>query len=305
MAHMHELSLTVFSNQLADIIETVAPSVVQVLGRRRLASGLVFRDDLIMTMAHALGGEEGLRVRTHDGRVLDAEFRGWDPATNLVVLRAPGLDAPAAQPAGTAARVGHLVLAVGRSWSGAVAAASGIVSIIGGPLPTGRGRSIDRVLRTTASMHSGYVGGPLLDVSGHVLGVAAPSEIRGLRVVIPSDIAWRVAGALADHGTPQRGYLGVAGQSVKVSAKQTGPDQPAHGVLVMGVSDGSPAEAGGILVGDVIVSFDDKPVRSPVDLLELLEGDRVGRAMRVGVLRGGVPAHVTVTVGQRATDPTD
>jgi S1-C subfamily serine protease len=296
---MDTLSLAAFSNQLADVIATRAASVVQVHGRRRLASGIVFGEGLVMTMAHGLGGDEGLRVRADDGAMFDAELRGWDPATSLVVLRADHLHAPIAAPAADPARVGHLVLAIGRSWSGGLTAAHGIVSIIGGPLPTGHGRSIDRVIRTTAVMHSGYVGGALLDANGGVLGVPAHSEIRGLRVVIPADIAWRVATSVAEHGTPRRGYLGVAGQTARIPAGQSGAGAQERGVVVIGVSDNSPAAAGGILVGDVITSFDEKPVRSPVDLLELLEGDRVGRTVRLGLLRGGQPAQVSVTVIER------
>jgi len=297
---MHDISLAAFSHELADIVERVTPSVVQVQGRRRLVSGVAFADGFVLTMAHALGSEDGLRVRTHDSRAVDAEVRGWDAATGLAVLRAEGLASPAAEASATAPRVGHFVVAIGRSWSGAVTASTGIVSIVGGPLPTGRGRSIDRVIRTTAPMHSGYVGGPVLDAEGRVLGIAAPSEIRGMRIGVPADIAWRVAESLAEHGTPKRGYLGVAGQAVRMSAKQSESASQASGVVVVGVAEGSPAESGGILVGDVIVAFDDKPVRSPMDILELLEERRTGHAVVVGLVRGGTPENITVTIGERS-----
>ena len=84
--------LTTFSNQLADAVAAAAPSVVQVQGRRRPASGLVYADNVVLTTARALGREDGLRVRRHDGHTLDAELAGWDPTTSLAVLRATGLD---------------------------------------------------------------------------------------------------------------------------------------------------------------------------------------------------------------------
>jgi S1-C subfamily serine protease len=299
MAHMADISLAAFSEQAADLVARAALSVVQVHGRRRLASGVVFADGLIMTMAQTLGAEDGLRVRTDDKREVDVEVRGWDPATGLVVLRGEGLSAPAIAH-GEDARVGHFVFAVGRSWSGALTASSGIVSVIGGPLPTGRGRSIDRVLRTTATMHSGFVGGAVLNSAGKVIGIAAPSEIRGMRIVIPADIAWRVAGSLAEHGTPRRGYLGVAGQAARISARQSDSEAGTSGVVVVDVAHGSPAETGGILVGDVIVAFDDKPVRSPMDILELLEERRAGRSVVVGLIRGGMAKQVPVVIGERS-----
>ena len=107
---------------------------------------------------------------------------GWDPATSLAVLRVPGLQGRALAPATPQPRVGHLALAVARSWSNAVTASAGIVSVIGGPLPTGRRRAIDQVIRTTAPMHDGFAGGAFLDTSGGLLGVATAAEIRGLGV---------------------------------------------------------------------------------------------------------------------------
>ena len=117
---------------------------MQVQGRRRPASGLVYADNVVLTTVRALGREDGLHVRRNDGQTLDAELAGWDPTTSLAVLRVPDLDTPPFAPAAAAPRVGHLALAVARSWSNVVTASAGIVSVIGGPLPTGRRRAIDR-----------------------------------------------------------------------------------------------------------------------------------------------------------------
>src|SRR5438105_10927384 len=145
--------LTSLSNQLADAVAAAAPSVVQVQGRRRPASGLVYADDVVLTTVRALGREDNLHVRRHDGHLLDAELAGWDPASGLAVLRVPGLGVAAIRRAPAEARVGHLALAVARSWSNVVTASAGLVSVIGGPLPTGRGQSVDQVIRTTAPVH--------------------------------------------------------------------------------------------------------------------------------------------------------
>jgi S1-C subfamily serine protease len=182
--------LTEFSNQLADAVASAAQSVVQVQGHRRPATGVVYAADVVVTTMRALGSDDGLRVRRHDGAVVEAMLIGWDPTTTLAVLRAPGLGAPAIEPASAAPRVGHLALAVARSWSNALTASAGIVAVIGGPLPTGRRRAIDQVIRTTAPMHDGFSGGAFLDVSGRLLGVTTATRIRGLTVVIPSSIAW-------------------------------------------------------------------------------------------------------------------
>jgi S1-C subfamily serine protease len=292
--------LVSLSNQMADAVAASAPSVVQVQGRRRPASGLVYADNVVVTTVRALGREDGLHVRRHDGTTLDAELAGWDPTTSLAVLRVAGLEAAPIRPAAAATRVGHLALAVARSWSNAVTCSAGIVSVIGGPLPTGRRRAIDQVIRTNAPMHDGFAGGALLDAAGGLIGITTATAIRGLGVVIPADITWKTAGTVLEHGRLKRGYLGIAGQPVAL------PEQAAAGhttareaLLVVSVTAGSPAAAAGVSIGDVILAFDGHPVASPEDLLDLLVGDRVGRPVTLRVLRGGTPSELSVTVGER------
>jgi S1-C subfamily serine protease len=296
---MSHNALLDYSNALADAADAIAPSVVQVHGRRRPASGIVFAKDVVLTTTRALGRDDGLNVRTPDNRTVAAEAAGWDPATGLVVLRAAGLDvAPAAVATGPI-RVGHLALAVARSWSNAITVTHGVVSVIGGPLPTGPGRAIDRVIRTTAPMHGGFAGGAFVDVTGRVLGVTTAAEIRGLGVVIPADIAWAKAAALVEHGTVKRGYLGLAGQSVLVPGREAGIGDRSRALLIVDVVPGGPADTAGLLVGDVLIEFDGQPVASPVDLLERLEGRTVGQSLPLTIVRGGARATVTVTIGER------
>jgi serine protease DegQ len=291
--------LASFSNQVADTIAAAVPSVVQVQGRRRPASGLVYADNVVLTTVRALGREDGLRVKRDDGRAFDAELAGWDPTTSLAVLRVADLQAPPMTPAPLTPRVGHLALVVGRSWSNVATASAGIISIIGGPLPTGRRRAIDQVFRTTAPMHDGFAGGAFLDAAGGLLGIATATAIRGLGVVIPASIAWKTAATLLEHGSLKRGYLGLAGQPVDLPENQRGPGGRDQALLVVGVTTGSPAAGAGILVGDVLTEFDGHPIESPEDLLDLLLGDRIGRTVTLRVLRGGTAADLSVAVGER------
>lgn len=293
--------LSSLSNQLADTVERAAPSVVQVQGRRRPASGLVYADNVVLTTARTLGRGDGLHVRRHDGQTLDAELAGWDATTSLAVLRVPGLGAPAIAPATTPARVGNLAVAVARSWSNNVTASAGIVSVIGGPLRTGHRRAIDQVIRTTAPMHDGFSGGAFLDPNGGLIGVATAAAIRGLGVVIPASIAWKTAATVLEHGSLKRGYLGIASQAVSLPAAKSQAHGRDQGLLVVAVTGGSPAEAAGIIIGDVVLDFDGQPVRTPDELLDLLLGDRVGRGVTVRVLRGGALIDVTIVVGERPT----
>lgn len=296
---MSNTTLSAFSDELAALVAGVAPSVVQVQGRRRAASGIAIGDDAVITMARALGREEGLQVRRDDGQSFGAELTGWDPATGIAALRANGLGAPAAQPAKDAPRTGHIAVAVARSWSNVVTASAGIIAIIGGPLQTGRRRSIEQVFRTTAPMHDGFAGGAFVGASGQVIGVTTASSIRGLGVVIPAPIAWRAASDVLKHGSPRRGYVGIAGQPVQLGERQKDLIGRDRALLVVAVTTGGPAENAGLLVGDVLSEFEGQPVSSPEDLLDLLAADRIGKSAQVKVLRGGAVQNVTVTVAER------
>jgi S1-C subfamily serine protease len=252
-------------------------------------------------MVRALGREEGLQVRRDDGQSFSAELVGWDPATGIAVLRASGLGAPAARVAKDTPRTGHIAVAVARSWSNVVTASAGIVAIIGGPLQTGRRRSIEQVFRTTAPMHDGFAGGAFVGASGEVIGITTAASIRGLGVVIPAPIAWRAASDVLKHGSPRRGYLGVAGQPVQLGERQKALVGRDRALLVVGVTGGGPADTAGVLVGDVLAEFDGQAVSSPEDLLDLLVADRIGKAARLKVVRGDAVRDVALTVAERVS----
>jgi S1-C subfamily serine protease len=290
--------LNELSNQIAGIVARFAPSVVQVEGQGRPASGLVFGADIVITTARAVGRDEHPRVRRPDGEVMNAEIGGWDPATRLVVLRTPELGLPALS-AGDLPRVGEVAIALARSWSNAITASAGVVSVIGGPLPTGRRRSIEQVIRTSAPMHEGFAGGALLGADGRLLGVTTAASIRGLGVVIPAGIAWSTAAELARRGTLKRGYLGIAAQPARVSEKQKGAAGSERALLVVDVKPGTPADEAGLFVGDLLLSLDGHALDSPDELFDLLVGERVGKSVAVKVLRGGAPVDVSVTVAER------
>lgn len=294
----HRDMLNELSNQIAEIVTRVAPSVVQVEGQGRPASGLVHGADTVITTARAVGRDEHPRVRRADGEEVNAEIAGWDSATRLVVLKTPGLGLPALS-AGEPPRVGEFAIALARSWSNAITASAGLVSVIGGPLPTGRRRSIEQVIRTSAPMHEGFAGGAFLGSDGRLLGVTTAAAIRGLGVVIPAGIAWSTAAELVRRGTLKRGYLGIAAQPARVSDKQRGAAASERALLVVDVKPGTPADEAGLFVGDLLLSLDGHPLSSPDELFDLLVGERVGKSVAVKVLRGATPTDVAVTVAER------
>ena len=149
-------------------------------------------------------------------------------------------------------------------------------------------------------MHDGFSGGAFVDGSGRLIGMTTAAVIRGLGVVIPAPIVWKTAAALLEHGSLKRGYLGLAGQPVHLPEAQRSGDRD-QALLVVAVTAGSPAASAGLLVGDLLLAFDGRPLHSAEELLELLTGDRIGQGVPIRVQRGGSVLDLRVTPGERPT----
>ena len=123
--------------------------------------------------------------------------------------------------------------------------------------------------------------------------------LRGVSLSVPAPSVSRVVEALLTHGHIKRGYLGVSTQPVRLPAPVSEQLQQETGLLLVSVEADSPAEKGGLLLGDTIVALAGAAVRHHDDLLALLSGDRVGSEVPVRVLRGGQLTEVTVVIGER------
>jgi S1-C subfamily serine protease len=292
--------LRAFSNQMADAVERVSPSIVLVNGRQRQpGSGVIYASDLVLTADHVLEREDDLSIQTHDKRTLPAQFVGRDLGTDLAVLRVADLGINAPTFAEEQARVGQLVLAVGRTANEGPMASSGVVSAIGGPLRTGRGATLERYIRTDATPYPGFSGGPLIDVQGHVLGILTTGLVNSLALAIPQGIARNIAETLSKQGYIKRGYLGISSQFIQLPNTQKAGRSQEYGLLLVRVDESSPAQQGGLLVGDILISLDGHAINDSEDLPVLLTGDRVGKTVPVEVIRGNTLHTLQVTVGQR------
>jgi S1-C subfamily serine protease len=292
--------LRALSNQMADAVEHIAPALVLVNGRQRQpASGIVYAQDLVLTADHVLEREEDLTIQTHDGRTLSAQFVGRDLATDLAVLRVADLGNTVATASDEQARVGQLTLAVGRTPGDGPMASVGIISTVGGPLRTGRGVALERYIRTDAIPYPGFSGGPLVDTQGAVIGVLTTGLINGVALAIPIAIAKNIAETLTKQGYIKRGYLGISSQLVHLPAAQRAGRSQEAGLLIIKVDENSPAQSGGVLVGDILVGLDGHAISDAEDLQLLLAGDRVGKTIPVEVVRGNALQTLQVTIGQR------
>ncbi len=292
-------ALAALSGAMADAVERVGVSLVQVNGRQRQsASGVVFAENLVVTADHVLEREEDLTIGTPDGRTLAAQLIGRDMARDLAVLRVEGLGLSVAV-AAPEARVGQLVLAVGRPYEDGPMASLGIVSAISGPLRTGRGAMLERYIRTDAIPYPGFSGGVLASANGEVVGLLTTGLARGATLAIPTDLVWNVADALSKHGRIRRGFLGISSQPVRLPEAQRGEREQESGLLIVQVEPDSPAGRSGLLLGDVLLSLDGETISDTADLQMLLTGERVGTTVPAEVLRGGTVQPLQVEIGEK------
>lgn len=291
------------SEALGQTVETAGAGVVQVNARRRLpASGIVWSaDGVIVTAHHVVQREDNLKVGLADGQTVTATLVGRDPTTDVAVLRAETNDlTPAtwAEFEGQAAKVGHLVLALGRPGQ-SVQATLGIISALGDEWRTSAGGKVDHYLQTDVVMYPGFSGGPLVSATGQVLGINTSALLQGVSLTVPTPTVRRVVETLLSHGRVRRGYLGVSTQAVRLPQALSKQLEQETGLLLVAVEPDSPAEQGGLLLGDTIVSVAETPVRQHDDLLTYLSPDQVGDTISLKIIRSGQVQDMSVVVGER------
>lgn len=292
---------TELSDAMANAAEQAGKSTVLVDARRRIpASGIAFANDMILTADHVVEKEEDIRVLLGDGSELTARLAGRDPGTDLAVLKLSSAGATPAQVAKVPARVGQFVLAIGRPSNMGIESSFGTVNAIGGPVRTGRGGMLDAYIKTDVVSYPGFSGGPLINGDGQVYGINT-SGFGGGAITIPADVAWKTAETLAKHGKVKRGYLGIRSQTVNIpaDAREQLKREQETALLVVGMEKDSPAEKGGLMVGDILVGVAGLPIEHHNELFVRLSGDVVGKATAMDVLRGGKLQTVSIVVGER------
>jgi serine protease DegQ len=289
-----------FSDALAAVVERTAPAVVRVEGRRRgAASGVAWSEDVVVTTHHALEWDD-VSVGLPEGKADKAILVGRDPGTDVAALRLPDARlVPARWTDDDGLKVGHLVLAVSRPGRTAQARL-GMVAALADSWRTPAGGKVDRYLQTDLPLHAGFSGSALVDVAGRVRGLNTAGLLRGTATAMPVATVRRVVDSLLAHGQVRRGYLGIGAQPVRLPAGAGQAAEQTVALLVSSVQADSPASRAGLMLGDVLLALDGNPLAHPVDLLPLLDEERIGATSRARVLRGGEAREVDVVIGARA-----
>ncbi|HTS87092.1 MAG TPA: S1C family serine protease [Gemmatimonadales bacterium] len=299
-------SLAALSEALAEAVDRAARSVVAVHARPRLPStGVHWRDGLVVTTDATVRRTDGITLSLPGGRTVEATLAGRDPATDLAALRmAPG-QLPVPEFMSAPARPGQLVLALGRLDDSGPRSSFGAVSSVGGSWRTWKGGELDSRLQSDLALYPGLGGGPLIDASARVLGINSGGLSRSLTTTIPCRTVDRVLDSLLAKGYVARGYLGAALQAVRFSESAGQRLGLSHrgGLVVLDVDPDGPAARGGLLLGDVVIAADDRPLEGSEDLLRRLGPESVGTKIHLDLVRGGARNSMDIMVGERPQRP--
>jgi serine protease Do len=278
-------------------------------------SGFVISDDgVVLTNNHVVAGASRITVGlfAYEGEEYTARVIGRDPLTDSALIQLtekPDGKLPVATLGNSdAVKPGDWVMAIGNPFNLAHTVTVGVISATGRPFPLSEGRWED-VLQTDAAINPGNSGGPLLNIRGEVIGIntailsGGPAGGNvGVGFAVPIDIVRELLPELRT-GTITRGRIGVQVTPVtKALAKPLGLDAP-RGALVRMVERGGPAAAAGLAAGDVIVSFNGKPIEKSEDLSAAVARTKPGTSVPVEVVRGGRRQTLNVTVAALESDP--
>ncbi|RME34290.1 MAG: DegQ family serine endoprotease [Gammaproteobacteria bacterium] len=246
---------------------------------------------LVLTNNHVIANADQITVTLRDGRSLDAELVGTDPETDVALLRIPAEDLTEVPMADSdKVRVGDFVVAIGNPFGLGQTVTSGIVSALG---RSGTGiESYENFIQTDASINPGNSGGALVNLRGELIGINTAIFSKtggniGIGFAIPVNMAKAVMEQLLEYGEVNRGKVGVLTQDLTPELARAFGLKRHHGVVIVEVEPGSPAEEAGLQPGDIVVAVNGRKVRNGADVRNFVGLQRVGSEVTFEILRDG------------------
>ena len=252
-------------------------------------------DGYILTNKHVIEGATKITVTLTNGHDYQGTTLGSDTRDDLAVVKISPTETLVPAPLGNSdnMRPADWVMAMGNPLGFDYSVTVGVVSGKGRSLPSS---NFGAYIQTDAAIYPGNSGGPLVNLAGEVIGInTAVIPDTNLGFAVPINTAKDIIPQLVKNGKVVRGYLGVSIQSVSdLSTKPAGAEA---GAAVMEVQPGTPGEKAGLKVGDVIVTFEGKPVATAQDLTQMVTSTAPGTTVTLGVVRNGATQQITVTLG--------
>src|SRR3954454_10533190 len=292
--------LDAYSHAVISVADTVGPAVVRVETRAAngrtggVGSGVVIAPDgLVLTNSHVVQRAKEVRLLDAEGRVMEARRLGEDPDTDLALLRAGSARNLPSAALGDSKKLrrGQLVVAIGNPLGFESTVTAGVISALGRSLRARTGRLIEDVIQTDAALNPGNSGGPLVSSRGEVIGINT-AVIAGAQVIgfaVAGNTAQFVVSELLQHRLVRRAFIGVAAQTVAVPRRHARAAEidNVFGAMITACEPDGPADVAGLMSLDIVVRLDGEPVTGVDDLIRRLNAERIGRAVKLDVLRRG------------------
>lgn len=283
---------------VAAVADSLGASVVQIKTNEGLGSGVVYdASGLILTNAHVVGSAKSVQVHLGDGTNVTGEVLGADPSTDVAVVRIDGVAGLTAAPLASGdPRVGSLAVALGSPFGLEDSVTAGVVSAVNRPVDNEQGVVVG-MIQTDAPINPGNSGGALANRRGEVIGIntlifSQSGENNGIGFAIPIAKAKDVADRITSGSSLDRAWLGVG-----ADRSSNGNGEP--GAVVGQVESGSPAEQGGLQVGDRVTSIGDTTIKGFEDLAAAIGNHNPGDTVQIEVQRDGRTQTFEVQLGTR------
>jgi serine protease Do len=274
-----------------------------------LGSGFIISNDgYVLTNAHVVRGGDEVLVKLSDKREFKAKLIGADLRTDVALLKIDATGLPKITVGNPEQlKVGEWVVAIGSPFGLENTMTAGIVSAKGRALPQ---ENFVPFIQTDVAINPGNSGGPLFNLRGEVVGINSQIYSRtggymGLSFAIPIDVAIDISNQLKATGKVTRGWLGIGIQELTKELAESFGMKNTNGALVASVEKGSPAEKGGLQVGDVITSFSGKTIESSSDLPRIVAATAPGKSVPVMVLRKGAMRTLNIALGEMPTEQSE
>ncbi|EXI74819.1 MAG TPA: trypsin-like peptidase domain-containing protein [Candidatus Accumulibacter phosphatis] len=274
-----------------------------------LGSGVIVSPSgFVLTNFHVVEGADQIEVALSDGRNLDARLVGSDPESDLAVLQISGRNGKELElPAITLGRmddiaVGDVTLAIGNPFGVGQTVTMGIISALG---RSHLGiNTFENFIQTDAAINPGNSGGALVDSQGNLIGINTAIYSRsggslGIGFAIPISLARNVMEQIIQTGSVTRGWIGVEAQEITIDLAESFGLPDTSGALIAGVLRGSPADAGGIKPGDILLAIDGRLVKDPQGMLELIANQKPGETVAFKLRRQNSVVDASVRIGKR------